>query len=99
MRTIVAYGTCRSRENRQGRRVASQPLRVRWTDHAFDKAALLSVTRLDVERTVLEQHHARSRNYRGADWRVASGRLVIAYDHPDLCDSRAARVVTLWRRR
>jgi hypothetical protein len=79
--------------------MAKRPLRVRWTDHALDKAALLSVTRSDVERIVIEQHPVRSRNHRGADWRVARGWLVIAYDHPDVYDSQAARVVTLWRRR
>lgn len=75
------------------------PRRVRWTDHALDKAALLGIARADVERVVIERHHARRCNVRSADWLLASGRLVIAYDHPDHDDPATARVITFWRRR
>jgi hypothetical protein len=77
----------------------SAPHRVRWTDHARDKAALLGVTRTDAEHVVIADHHRRARNTRSADWLLTSGRLVIAYDHPDHADSTTARVITLWRRR
>jgi hypothetical protein len=72
---------------------------VRWTNHALDKAAIFNVPRLDAETIVVEHHHARRRNERGADWRVANDWLVIAYNHPDLVDSASALIVTLWRRR
>ena len=75
------------------------PRRVRWTDHALDKAALLGIARADVERAVVERHGARRRNSRSVDWLLTSGRLVIAYDHPDHDDYATARVITLWRRR
>lgn len=75
------------------------PSRVRWTDHASDKAALLRIARTDLKRTVLERHHARRRNARSADWLLTNGRIAIAYDHPDHDDATAARVVTHWRRR
>ena len=75
------------------------PRRVRWTDHALEKAALLGIARSDVERVVVERHRTRRRNARSADWMVTSGRLVIAYDHPDHHDVITARIVTLWRRR
>lgn len=75
------------------------PSRVRWTNHALDKAALLGIARIDVEDVVIEQHHRRRRNARSADWLLASGRLAIAFDHPDHADTTTARVVTLWRQR
>jgi hypothetical protein len=77
----------------------SAPSRVRWTDHALDKAALLGIARRDVEQTVIQHHRRRRRNARSADWLLLSGRLVIAYDHPDHADTTTARVITLWRRR
>jgi hypothetical protein len=79
--------------------VLSAPRRVRWTDHAVDKAALLGITRLDVEHAVIQRHHVRQRNARSADWRIRDGRLVILYDHPDHGDASTARIVTRWRRR
>jgi hypothetical protein len=80
-------------------RVPSAPYRVRWTDHALEKAVLLDIPRRDVERTVIERHHARRRNARPASWRLIAGRLVIVYVHPDHRDTSTARIVTLWRRR
>jgi len=77
----------------------SAPRRVRWSDHALEKAALLAIARTDVEHAVIEQHHRRRRNARSADWLLTAGRLVIAYDHPDHADVTSARVITLWRRR
>ena len=77
----------------------SAPRRVRWTDHAIEKAALLGISRIDVEHVVIEHHHRRRRNARSADWLLTAGRLVIAYDHPDHTDAIVARVITLWRRR
>jgi hypothetical protein len=75
--------------------VPAAPRRVRWTDHALDKAAMLGIPRADVERLLIERH----RNGRSAAWCVTSGRLVIVYDHPDHADAATARIVTLWRRR
>jgi hypothetical protein len=75
------------------------PRRVRWTDHALEKAAMLGIARTDVEHALIEQHHRRRRNARSADWLLSAGRLVIAYDHPDDADVTSARVITLWRRR
>jgi len=43
------------------------PRRVRWTDHALEKAALLGIALTDVEHAVIEQHHRRRRNARSAD--------------------------------
>jgi len=79
--------------------VAIVPTRVRWTDHALEKASWLGIARGDIERAVLERHPARQRNARSADWRVISGRFVILYDHPDHGDATTTRIVTLWRRR
>lgn len=77
----------------------STPRRVRWSDHALEKATLLRITRTDVERVVIEHHHRRRRNARAADWLLTAGRVVIAYDHPDHLDATTARIITLWRRR
>jgi hypothetical protein len=79
--------------------VLPAPRRVRWTDHGLDKARLLGIARTDVEHVVIEHHRRRRRNARSADWLLISGRLVIAYDHPDDLDTTTARVITLWRRR
>ena len=62
-------------------------------------AYYLGFARSDVERLLLEQHHARTRNSGAAGWRLLVGRLVLVYDHPDGDDPSAARLVTLWRRR
>jgi hypothetical protein len=80
-------------------RVPSAPYRVRWTDHALEKAMLLDIPRRDVEHAVIERHHVRRRNARPASWRIMAGRLVIVYVHPDHGDASTARIVTLWRRR
>jgi len=77
----------------------SAPSRVCRTAHALDKAALLGIARIDVEQAVIQHHHRRRRNARSADWLLASGRLVIAYDYPDHADTTTARVITLWQRR
>ncbi|HEU4722701.1 MAG TPA: hypothetical protein VFS59_15180 [Gemmatimonadaceae bacterium] len=77
----------------------SAPHRVRWTDHALEKATLLGITLIDVEQTVIDQHHRRRRNARSADWLLIAGRVVIAYNHPDHADTTTARVITLWRQR
>lgn len=74
------------------------PHRIVWSDHAVVKAALLGVTRTDVEDAVLEGHDERTRNTGAADWLVVVRRIAIAYNHPDGGDSTTARVVTLWRR-
>jgi hypothetical protein len=79
--------------------VPSAPYRVRWTDHALEKALLLDIPRRDVEHAVIERHHSRRRNARPANWRVTVGRLVIVYAHPDHGDVSTARIVTLWHRR
>jgi hypothetical protein len=55
---------------------------VEWTEHALVKAQILGIARADVEDTVLARHRHRSRNTRAADWLVAFGRLVVAYNHP-----------------
>jgi hypothetical protein len=77
----------------------SVPCRVRWTDHAREKAFLLGIARIDVEQAVIDHHHRRRRNARSADWLLTAGRLVIVYNHPDHTDGTTARVITLWRRR
>lgn len=57
------------------------------------------MARFDVERILIQRHHTRRRNPGSAEGRVTSGRLVIAYDHPDHDgDATTARIVTLWRR-
>jgi hypothetical protein len=68
-----------------------------WTDHALVKAQLFGIARLDVEDAILSGHDRRVRNARAADWLVQSGRLVVAYNHPE-GDDMTALVVTLWRR-
>ena len=78
---------------------SAPPRRIRWTDHALDKAAFLGFPPTDVARVVITLHHMRRRNARAADWRVTSGRLVVAYDHPDHGDASTARIITLWRQR
>jgi hypothetical protein len=58
---------------------------------------MLGIARFDVEDAILGGHDSRVRNARAADWLVQSGRLVVAYNHPD-GDDLTALVVTLWRR-
>jgi hypothetical protein len=76
---------------------AHGPTTVLWTDHALVKAQLLGISRSDVEDAILTGHDRRVRNVRAADWLVQSGRLVVAYNHPE-GDALTALVVTLWRR-
>ena len=75
------------------------PISVRWTLHAVEKARQLGFSRSDVETALLEGHRNRQRNPGQAQWRVLAGRLAIAYEHPDHDDPLVARVVTIWRRR
>lgn len=77
----------------------TDPIAVRWTDHALDKAQQLSFARHDVESALLDGHGRRRRNKGRAGWQVVAGRLVIAYEHPDGDDPLVARIVTIWRRR
>jgi len=79
--------------------VPPAPHRVRWTDHALEKAAILGLPHADVERLLIERHRVRRHNARAADRRLTIGRVVIVYDHPDHGDAGAARIVTLWRLR
>jgi hypothetical protein len=79
--------------------VSTDPISVRWTLHALDKAQKLGFARRDVESTLLEHHRERQRNAGRARWRVVAGRLVIAYEHPEGDDALVARTVTVWRRR
>ncbi len=81
------------------RLVPIDPISVRWTLHALDKAQQLGFTRRDVESAVLEGHRERRRNKGQARWLVAAGRLVVAYEHPDDEDPLIAPIVTVWRRR
>jgi hypothetical protein len=76
---------------------AHAPTTVLWTDHALVKAQLLGIPGSDVEDAILSGHDGRVRNARAADWLVQSGRLVVAYNHPE-GDDLTALVVTLWRR-
>ncbi len=89
---------CGSRRFAPGCGVIAEPRTVRWTDHALAKADLLAIARADVEQVVLDGHHTRRANTGAADWLVRSGRLVVAYNHPDQDDDMAALIVTLWRR-
>jgi hypothetical protein len=77
--------------------VASNPLQVTWSQHAFAKATILGVSRADVEQAVLEGHPRRLRNSGDADWRILVGRWVVLYNHPDREDPLSAHIVTLWR--
>jgi hypothetical protein len=79
--------------------VPTDPISVRWTLHALDKAQKLGFARTDVESVLLAHHRERRRNAGRARWRVAAGRLMIAYEHPDGDDPLVARIVTVWRRR
>jgi predicted secreted Zn-dependent protease len=79
--------------------VPTDPISVRWTLHALDKAQQLGFVRRYVETTLLEGHRERKRNKGEARWRVAAGHLMIAYEHPDGEDPLVARIVTVWRRR
>jgi predicted secreted Zn-dependent protease len=79
--------------------VPTDPISVRWTLHALDKAQKLGFARMDVESVLLAHHRERRRNAGRARWRVAAGRLVVAYEHPDGADPLVACVVTIWRRR
>ena len=84
-------------EYRQALKVATPPIRVRWTDHALVKAAALGTTQRDVEHALLENHDRRRRNPGPAEWRVTANRLVILYDFPYRGDASLACIVTLWR--
>jgi hypothetical protein len=79
--------------------LTSSPSLIVWTEHAAAKAALLGIPVADVESVVLEHHAARRANHRAGDWMVTTDRLAVVYNHPDVHDETAARVVTLWRRR
>jgi hypothetical protein len=79
--------------------VAADPISVRWTRHALDKAQQLGFPRPDVEAALLERHRERRRNRGNAGWRVTAGRLLIVYEHPDGDDPLVARIVTIWRQR
>jgi hypothetical protein len=78
--------------------MAANPVSVRWTLHALDKARQLGFARSDIETAVLDGHRERRRNTGKAAWQVISGRLVVVYEHPDGDDLLTARVVTVWRR-
>jgi hypothetical protein len=77
----------------------THPISVRWTLHALDKAQKLGFARQNVEAALLSGHRERRRNVGRARWRVAAGRLVIVYEHPDDDDPLVACIVTVWRRR
>lgn len=77
--------------------MAQGPSTVVWTDHALAKAQLLGIATSDIEDAILSLHEQRQRNAREADWLVQSGRLIVAYNHPE-GDDQTALVVTLWRR-
>ncbi len=79
--------------------VPTDPISVRWTLHALDKARQLGFARHDVESALLEHYRERRRNRGRARWVVSAGRLVIAYTHSDGDDHLVARIVTVWRRR
>jgi hypothetical protein len=72
--------------------VPTDPISVRWTHHALDKAQQLGFARLNVESALLDGHRGRWRNKGKAAWQVVAGRLVIAYEHPDGDDPFAARI-------
>lgn len=76
-----------------------EPSIVAWTEHALVKAGLLGIARADMERWVLDGHHARARNAGAGEWRVQVGRMVVVYNHPDRGDEHSARIVTVWRQR
>ncbi|MGH3449078.1 MAG: hypothetical protein ACRDP4_15785, partial [Nocardioidaceae bacterium] len=75
------------------------PFLVRWTAHPLTKAEVLGLSRVEVERALLDRHGARRRNQGAAGWRVTAGRLVVVYNRPDRGDPSAACIVTLWRQR
>lgn len=77
----------------------TEPISVRWTLHALDKARQLGFARHDVEEALLAGHRRRRRNKGEAAWLIMAGRLVVAYEYPDGDDPLVARVVTIWRRR
>ena len=72
---------------------AHDPISIRWTLHALDKAQQLGFARHDVESALLEHHRERRRNAGRARWRVIVGRMVVAYEHTDRDDPLVARVV------
>jgi hypothetical protein len=77
--------------------VPTDPSSVRWTLHALDKAQQLGFARQTSSRRFWSG--TARRNVGRVQWRVAAGRLVIAYEHPDDDDPLVARIVTVWRRR
>jgi len=79
--------------------VPTDPISVRWTRHALEKAQQLGFARDDVESALLDRHRERRRNTGKAGWRVVADRLVIVYEHPDGEDPLVARIVTIWRQR
>lgn len=81
------------------RAMPTEPISVRWTLHALDKAQQLGFARHDVEEALLSGHREHRRNRGEAAWLVTAGRLAIAYEHPDGDDPLVACVVTVWRQR
>ena len=79
--------------------MTGEPRIVTWSDHALVKADLMGVSRTDMEDAIIAGHPWRARNARAADWLLAAGRLMIAYNCHDGDEEAAAHVVTVWRGR
>jgi hypothetical protein len=73
------------------------PIRVRLTEHAFDRLSAARKTSWEVEQVILSSHHKRRWNHGRGQWRITKGDLVIIYDWPDHGDSACAKLVTVWR--
>jgi hypothetical protein len=73
--------------------------RFTWTIHAEERLPQRGLTRTRVERAVRELHPIREPNQGEAEWRVDAGRFVVIYDHPDLEDLEAVRIVSAWPKR
>ncbi|MGH2984567.1 MAG: hypothetical protein ACRDK5_09995 [Solirubrobacterales bacterium] len=89
----VPHGAPIVRPARFHRAMPTRPRRVRWTAHASAKADLLGVPRSDVEDAIIGHYQKRTRNPGAAEWRVRSGRFVIAFEHPDRGDETTAHPV------
>jgi hypothetical protein len=70
-----------------------------WTVHAEDRLSERGLTRAVVEQAIREGHWVREANDGAADWRVATARFIVVYDHSETDVADTVCVVSVWSKR
>jgi hypothetical protein len=70
-----------------------------WTEHAEDRLSERGLTRTAIEQAIREGHWIREANDGAADWRVATAKFVVVYDHSEVADTNTVCVVSVWAKR